>query len=191
MIIVPLPYSRTEYEILEEYSSIFDLAMDLSITDKFFIIDENMVAFLAEGTVPGKVSLQVGLKLTEMNTGGMAMRHLGTTGFLGTYKNIKDALDRHFPSGGYCVSNMKFTPYQGQKLKTNKDHFSVIHPILLLDQNNPDFELQKFFQALGWNDRLPHFSCRGSWENMELYIDGEEIDTLEEWFGTFCSITLR
>ena len=196
MLIIPLPWNRSELEYLEDRSAAFDLLMKGSTQQYYLVIQDNTITWVGQGTVPGRLAYHIHARASTMNgsqsfPGGIVIKDLGNVGFLGKFSGIEDAILKTFPQSGYCVSNMKFTTYTGQKLKGKKDHYSVIEPILCLLSKHPSVQLQQFFQALGWGNRK-HFSCNGTWKekNMKLFMDGKEVSTLEVWFANFCAIAL-
>lgn len=190
MLIIPLPWSRGNLEDLRDENDVFDLLMTDSTQQYYLIIQDNTLTWIGQGTVPGKVAYQIKSRSSTMNGKQSTPKSLGNVGFLGKYSGIDDAILKLFPHKGYCVSNMKFTAYTGQKIKGKKDHYSVIEPILCLLGDNPAAGLKRFFQVLGWGGRK-QFSCTGTWNgSMKLFVNGQEISTLEAWFTDFCSIAL-
>lgn len=190
MFVIPLPWNRQELEYLQNTNDVFDLIMNNSTQQYYLVIQDNMLTWIGQGTIPGKVAYQIKSRSSTMNGSQGIPKNLGNVGFLGTYSGIEDAILKAFPKKGACVSNMKFVPYKGQTLKGKKDHYSVIQPILCLLGSQPSSELQHFFQILGWGNRH-QFHCSGTWEhNMKLFIGDQESPNLEMWFSDFCAISL-
>ncbi len=190
MIIIPVPWDRRNLEYLRDESDLFDLLMKDSTQQNYLIIQDNSVTWIGQGTVPGKMAYQIKSRSFTMNGNQEIPKNHGNVGFMGKYSGIEDAVLKIFPKSGYCVSNMKFDTYKGQKLKGKKDHYGVIDPILCLLGDKPSADLQHFFQKLGWGGRKP-FTCSGTWKkDMKLFIGDSRVDTLEVWFTKFCSIAL-
>lgn len=190
MFIIPLPWDRKNLEDLPDRNDVFDLLMKNSTQQYYLVIQENTITWLGQGTVPGKVAYQIKSRSSTMNGNQGIPKALGNVGFMGKYSGIDDAILKLFPKEGYCVSDMKFAAYKGQKLKGKKDHYSVIDPIICLLESDPSAELQKFFKVLGWGNRKS-FTCSGTWtRNMKLFINSQEVQNLEKWFAEFCSIAL-
>lgn len=191
MLIVPLPWSRSNLEYLRDENGVFDLIMDNSTQTYYLVIQEDTVTWIGAGTVPGKFSVQIRKRSTTMNGDIDRPQTLGNIGMFGDYSGIEDAVLKRYPRNGYCVSNMNFVTYSGQKLRQHKDHYSVIEPILCLMGDNPAADLQKFFRNLGWGGRKA-FTCTGSWDNnMKLYIGDKRAVNLEVWFANYCVIALK
>ena len=191
MLVVALPWNRRELEYLEDESDLFDLYMENSTQQFYLVIQENKITWIGQGTVPGKFSYQIMSRTFTMNGNREKAKCQGNVGFLGNYSSIEDAVHKLFPSKGYCVTNMHFTEYIGQKLRGHSNHYNVIEPILCLMGKNPNDRLEHFFEVLGWGNRKV-FHCSGMFEhNMRLFIDNEEIPNLESWFASFCNIALR
>lgn len=190
MFIMPLPWNRSDLELLRDTHHVFDLIMKDSTQQNYLIIQDNKITWVAQGTVPGKAAYQIQSRSLTINGASEIPKNLGNVGFLGKYSGIEDAILKVFPKNGYCVSSMEFASYTGQKLKGKKDHYSVLTPITCLLGDQPSAELKHFFQILGWGNRKC-FACSGTWRNMNLLIDGKTVSTLEEWFTTFCSISLN
>ena len=195
MLIIPLPWSRRDLEDLRDRSSVFDLLIKESTQQHYLIVQDNTITWVGQGAVPGKAALYVRARVATMNgkqgyPDGCVFKDLGNVGFLGKFSGIDDAILKVFPKTGYCISNMKFMQYTGQRLKGAKYHYEVIEPILCLLSDQPSIRLQHFFQILGWGGRKK-FTCDGIWEkDMRLFIGDSRASTLEVWFGNFAAIAL-
>ena len=190
MLIVALPWNRRELECLEDKSDLFDLYVDSSTQQYYLVIQDNRITWVGQGTAPGRFSYQIMSRTFTMNGSREPAKYQGNVGFLGDYSGIEDAICK-FPSNGFCVTNMHFLEYTGQKLKGHSSHYSVIEPILCLIGKNPNENLEQFFETLRWGNRKV-FRCSGIFEhNMKLFIDNEEMPNLESWFANFCCIALR
>lgn len=195
MFIIPLLWNRSNLEALRDTNDVFNLLMKDSTQPCYLILQGNTLTWVGQGTVPGKTAYQIRARSTTMNE---PMDHqkkvwedLGNVGFFGKYSSIDDAIQKVFPKEGYCVSNMKFTEYSGQKLKGHKYHYSVIEPLLCLMGSRPNtVRMEAFFKTLGITKK-EHFHCSGTWNyDMELFVDSRRAQTLEIWFSYFCSKTL-
>ena len=188
MFIISLPWNREKLEYLLETNDLFDLIMKNSTQQYYLIIQDNTVTWIGQGTMG--FAYHIKCRTSTMNGSSSIPKDLGIVGFLGSYSGIEDAIHKLFPKSGYCASNMKFADYNGQRLKCKKDHYSVIQPILCLLGEQPDKDLQHFFEVLGWGNRIP-FTCSGNWKyNMKLFIGDKQVESLEVWFTYFCSIAL-
>ena len=192
MFIMSFPWQREKLRDLCFRHDVFYLLMKESTQASYLVLRDNTVTWLAQGTIPSKTAYQIRSRSATMNGSTELPVTHGNVGFLGNYSNIEDAVQKLFPHNGYCVSNMKFQSYTGQKLKTHKYHYSVIEPLLcLLDGNSDSMKLESFFRTLRFPD-CKLFQYSGDWNGtMQLFINSEKVETLERWFSYFCSITLR
>lgn len=192
MFIIPLPWSRSGLEDLRDANDVFNLLMKDSTQASYLILQEDTLTWIGQGTVPGKTAYQIRARSSTMN-GTMGLpQDLGNVGFLGKYSSIDDAIRKLFPKEGYCVSNMKFIEYTGQKLKGHKYHYTVLEPILCLMGTRPNtVRMEAFFQTIGDRNK-ERFRCAGTWDRgMELFVGNRRAETLEIWFSYFCSIVLK
>lgn len=190
MLIVPLPWSRSELEYLMGEADVFDLIMENSAQTHYLVIQEDTITLVGAGTVPGKFAVQLKTRSATMNGDTERPKNCGNIGFLGDYSSVDEFVLKKFPRGGYCVSNMCFSKYSGQKLKPNKNHYSLIEPIVCLMREESAADLQHFFKTLGWGNRKS-FTCTGNWNyNMKLYIGEKQAANLEVWFANYCAIAL-
>ena len=188
MFIISMPGNRDDLKYLDYENDVFDLIMEYSRQQYYLIIQDNTVTWVGQGTVG--FPFHVKYRTTTMNGSSTIPTDLGVVGFLAKYSGIEDVILKLFPKTGYCVSNMKFSVYNGQRLKGKKDHYSVIEPIVSLLGRQPDTDLQHFFKVLGWGNRIP-LTCSGDWRhNMKLFIGDKQAESLEAWFTYFCSIAL-
>lgn len=191
MLIIPLPWNRSNLSDLRDTNDVFDLIMKDSTQQYYLVIQDNTITWVGQGTAPGKAAYQIKTRSSTMNGSQSIPKDQGNVGFMGKYSGIDDAILKLFPKSGYCVSEMKFMVYNGQALKGTKDHYSLIEPILCLLSDHPSVELQHFFEVLHWGGRQ-RFDCSGTWKNnMKLFIGGREVLTLEVWFSKLCSIALE
>ncbi len=182
MFIIPLPWKIDELRTLTKYHEVFNVCMDDCPEPSFIIIQGNTLTWLQEGTVVGKVALQIRTRSTTMRKNDSfhadALKNHGNVGFMGNFSSSTDAVQKIFPKTGHCISNSKFEAYSGQKLTGVKNHYTIIVPILCLLSVYPEKEISNLSTIL---------SCKGIWENMQLYVSGKQVDTLEEWFTAYCS----
>lgn len=190
MIIVPVPWKRSEIEDMQDRFDEFDLQMNYSTQQCYIVIQDNTVTWVAQGTVPGKTAYQIKTRSTTMNGKSEIPSNPGNVGLGGTYSSIEDALTKLFPRNGFAVSNMQLVKYTGQSIKGTKDHFNIIEPIFAVFGSNPQSDLQHFFDLIGWGNRKK-FSCSGTWSNMTLYVDNQPVDSFEQWFSNYCAIALH
>lgn len=190
MIIIPLPYNKKELEKLSFASDAFDLIVKEHVDQHYLAIENNTLMFIGQGIIPGKFACQIISRTSTMNGTQGIPQNQGNVGFLGKYSGTDDAVRKLLPKDGYCISNMRFMKYHGQKLKGKKDHYGVIKPIICLFQSNPSETLEHFLHALGWGNRIK-FTCFGNWKyDMSLFIGDDMAPNLETWFTRFCSIAL-
>ena len=192
MFIISLPWSHSSIEALQDANNVFNLLMKASTQDSYLILQENTLTWIGQGTVPGKTAYQIRARSSTMNGTMGSPQDLGNVGFLGKYSSIDDAIRKLFPKEGYCVSNMKFIEYTGQKLKVHKYHYNLLEPILCLMGTRPNtVRMEAFFQTLNLRNN-EQFRCTGTWDrNMELLVGNRRAKTLEIWFSYFCSIILK
>lgn len=188
MIIIPI--RGKDVDLLEDENDVFDLAMKTCHEQYYLIIQGNTVTWIGEGTISGELAVQIKSRSTTMNGRSEYPKNLGNIGFLGTYPNMKEALNKLFPAKGFAVSNMNYVHYTGQALTAKEDHFGVIAPLFCLLGRNPSSDLHHFFEKLGWGGQK-RFSCSGTWDRMRLFIEDHEASTLEEWFDEYCRIGLN
>lgn len=191
MFIIPIPKDKDFLPDLLETNSVFDLIMDNYQNPFYLILKKNTITWVGEGTVPGKLAFQISVRSSTMNGNLETPKTLGNVGFLGTFSGIDDAISKTFAPGGYCVSNMQFFRYRGQKLKAAKNHHLLIIPLISLFANDPASELKHFFHLLNWGNRKS-YECSGNWQQgIRLYVAGSEAPSLEEWFTNYCYFALK
>lgn len=186
MIIIPI--RGKDVDFLKGENDVFDLIMNESHEQYYLIIQGNTVTWIGEGTIPGELAVQLKSRSTTMNGKLENPKNLGNIGFLGTYPNLNEALNKLYPHNGFAVSNMKYVRYTGQALTAKELHILLIKPLLCLLGYNPASDLQQLFQSRGWGKQ---FSCSGTWDYMRLYIGDRAVSTLEEWFNEYCRIGLN
>lgn len=194
MIIIPLPSNTTERNFLKQKHHLFRTTLnDESPSDSFLLVQDNRLIWINEGTISGKVALQISRQSVEMHTTVYTSAILGNVGFLGKFSCINDVLGKYFKKNtknALSASNMKLTKYSGSKLKSHFNHYDVIMPLVCALSETNSVGLDKFFHTLGWND-LPRFTHQGGWStNKQLFIDGVEISSLESWFQSFLELAL-
>lgn len=191
MFIIPLPGNRRDFEVVYETNDVFDLLMDDHAQPHYLIIQDNSISLVGMGNVSGKVALHIKSRTSNINGDTNNPQMHGNVGFLGTFSSLEDAVTKLYSRKGCGVSNMKYVTYSGQTLRTNRDHYVLIEPILCLMRSNPTVELKSFFQNLGWGGRT-RFDCSGAWgRDMKLYIGGKLAASLEVWFANYCYIALK
>lgn len=190
MLIIPLPWSREDLEILRNEHDVFDLIMTNSTQQFYLIIEDDTITWVGQGTVSGKVSYQIKSRTIELGEGEEKPVLIGNVGFGGNFDSVEDYISKHFPLNGYCIENMRFSNYSGQRIRGNKDHYAVIEPIICLLSNSPSNRLRHFLQTLGWGERKK-IECSGTWENnLKLLIDDKVYPTIESWLIKFYEIAL-
>ena len=145
MLIIPLPWKIDELRTLTKYHEVFNVCVDDCPDPSFLIIQGNTLTWLQEGSIVGKVALQIRTRSTTMRKNDSfhadAIKNHGNVGFMGNFSSSTDAVQKIFPKTGHCISNSKFEAYSGQKLTGVKNHYTIIVPILCLLSVYPEKEI--------------------------------------------------